>query len=41
MPVDIKVELLQTEVGYEAELQSGLDPGEDGEHADEVPCGGF
>jgi hypothetical protein len=26
-----------TEVGYDAELQSGQDPGEDNEHADEIP----
>ena len=26
-----------TEVGYNAELQSGQDPGEDEEHTDELP----
>jgi hypothetical protein len=41
VPVAIKVEHLHTEVGHDAELQSGLYPGEDGEHADKVPCVGF
>jgi hypothetical protein len=31
-PVAIKGEHLPTEVGYDAELQSGQDPGEDDEH---------
>jgi hypothetical protein len=34
VPVAIKVEHLPTEVGYNAELQSGQDPGEDDKHAD-------
>jgi hypothetical protein len=32
----IKGEYLPTEVDYNAELQSGQDPGEDGDHADEL-----
>jgi hypothetical protein len=35
--VAIKGEDLPTEVGYDAELQSGQDPGEDNEHTDELP----
>jgi hypothetical protein len=34
--VAIEDEHLPTEVGYDAELQSGQDPGEDDEHADEL-----
>ena len=30
-------EHLPAEVGYDADLQSGQDPGEDYEHADELP----
>ena len=41
MPVAIKGEHLSTEVGHDAELQSGQDPGEDDEHADELPWDGF
>jgi hypothetical protein len=37
MPVAIEGEHLSTEVGYDAELQSGQDPVEDDEHADELP----
>jgi hypothetical protein len=37
MPVGIKEEHLPTEVGYDAKLQSGQDPGEDDEHTDELP----
>jgi hypothetical protein len=37
MPVAMEGELLLTEVGYDAELQSGQDPGEDDEHASELP----
>ena len=33
----IEGEHLPTEVGYDAELQSGQDPGEDDEDADELP----
>ena len=35
MPVAIEGERLPTEVSYDAKLQSGLDPGEDNEQADE------
>jgi hypothetical protein len=35
--VAIEGEHLPTEVGYNAELLSGQDPGEDDEHADEHP----
>jgi hypothetical protein len=35
--VAIKGQHLPTEVCYNAELQSGEDPGEDDEHADELP----
>jgi hypothetical protein len=31
------MEDLSTEVGYDAKLQSGQDPGEDNEHTDELP----
>jgi hypothetical protein len=37
VPVAIEGEHLPTEVGYNAELQSGQDPGEDDEHTDELP----
>ena len=37
VPVAIEGENLPTEVGYDAILQSGQDPGEDNEHADELP----
>jgi hypothetical protein len=37
VPVAIKGEHLLTYVGYNAKLQSGQDPGEDDEHADEHP----
>jgi hypothetical protein len=36
-PGFIREEHLPTEVGYDAKLQSGQDPGEDNEHADELP----
>jgi hypothetical protein len=36
VPVAIKGEPFPTEVGYDAELQSGQEPGEDDEHADEL-----
>jgi hypothetical protein len=36
MPVAIEGEHFPTEVGYDAKLQSGQDPGEDDEHADEL-----
>jgi hypothetical protein len=32
----IKFEHLPTEIGYDAELQSGQGPGEDDEHPDEL-----
>ena len=38
MPVTIEGEPLPTEVSYNAELQSGQDPGEDDEHADDIPA---
>jgi hypothetical protein len=41
VPVTIEGEHLPTEVGYDAELQSGHDHGEDAEHADELPWHGF
>ena len=41
MPVAIEGEYLPTEVGYDAELQSGQDPGEDEGSADELPLDGF
>jgi hypothetical protein len=42
MPVAIEGEhFLPTEVGYDAKLQSGQDPGEDDEHTDELPWDGF
>jgi hypothetical protein len=39
--VAIEGEHLPTEVSYDAELHSGQDPGEDNEHADELPEDGF
>jgi hypothetical protein len=36
MPVVIEGEHLPTEVGYDAELKSGQDPGEDNEHSDDL-----
>ena len=39
-PVAIEGEHYPTEVGYDAELQSGQDPGEDDEHADELTVAG-
>ncbi len=33
----IECEHLPTQVGYDDELQSGRDPDEDDEHADELP----
>jgi hypothetical protein len=37
VPVAIEGEYLSTEVGFDSELQSGQDPGEDDEHPDELP----
>ena len=37
VPVFIEGEHLPTEVGYDAKLQSGQDPGEDDKHTDELP----
>jgi hypothetical protein len=37
MPVAIEGENLPTDVGYDAVLQSGENPGEDIEHADKLP----
>ncbi len=37
----IECEQLPTQVSYDDELQSGLDPDEDDEHADELPWDGF
>ena len=41
VPEAIKGEHIKTEVGYDAELQSGQGPGEDDTHADELPWDGF
>ncbi len=41
MPDTIECEHLPTQVGYDDELQSGRDPDEDDEHADELPWDGF
>ncbi len=41
MPDAIECEHLPTQVGYDDELQSGRDPDEDDEHADELPWDGF
>ena len=44
-PIQLKLgfirEYLHTEDGYEAELRSGQNPGEDDEQADELPWDGF
>ncbi len=37
VPDAIECEHLPTQVGYDNELQSGRDPDEDDEHADELP----
>ncbi len=41
VPDAIECEHLPTQVGYDDELQSGRDPDEDDEHADELPWDGF
>ena len=41
VPVAIEGEHLPTVVGYDAELQSGHDRGEDDEQTDELPLDGF
>ncbi len=41
MPEAIEYEHLPTQVGYDDELQSGRDPDEDDEHADELPLDSF
>ncbi len=41
VPDAIECEHLPTQVGYDNELQSGRDPNEDDEHADELPWDGF
>ncbi len=41
VPDAIECENLPTQVGYDNELQSGRDPDEDGEYADELPWDGF
>ncbi len=41
MPDAIECEHLPTQVGYDDKLQSGRDPDEDDEHADELPWDGF
>ena len=41
MPDAIECEHLPTQVGYDDELESGRDPDEDDEHADELPWDGF
>jgi hypothetical protein len=41
MPVAIEGEHLLTEVSYDAKQQSVQDPGEDEEHADELPRDGL
>ncbi len=41
VPDAIKCENLPTRVGYDDELQSGQDPDENDEHADELPWDGF
>ncbi len=41
VPYAIECEHLPTQVGYNDELQSGRDPDEDDEHADELPWDGF
>ncbi|KTF73458.1 hypothetical protein cypCar_00042686 [Cyprinus carpio] len=37
VPDAIECEHLPTQIGYDDELQSGRDPDEDDEHADELP----
>ncbi len=37
----LQLENLPTQVGYDDELQSGRDPDEDDEHADELPLRRF
>ncbi len=37
MPDAIECEHFPTQVGYDDELQSGRDPDEEDEHADELP----
>ncbi len=41
VPDTIECEYLPTQVGYDDKLQSGRDPVEDIEHADELPWDGF
>ncbi len=41
VPDAIECEHLPTQVGYDDKLQSGRDPNEDDEHADELPWDGF
>ncbi len=41
VPDAIECEYLITQVGYNDELQSGRDPDEDNDHADELPWDGF
>ncbi len=41
MPDAIESEHFPTQVGHDDELQSGQDPDEDDEHADELPWDGF
>ncbi len=41
VPNAIECEHLPTQVSYDEELQSGRDPDEDNEHADELPWDGF
>ncbi len=41
VPDAIECEHLPTQVSYDDELQSGRDPDEDDEHADELPWDGF
>ncbi len=41
MPDTIECEHLPTQVGHDDELQSGQDPNENNEHADELPWDGF
>ncbi len=41
VPDAIECDQFHTQVGYDDELQSGRDPDEDDEHADELPWDGF
>ncbi len=41
MPDAIECEHLPTQVGYDYELQSGQDPDEDNEYANELPWDGL